>query len=167
MLYYDGIGVSGKVDIIKASASSEECDICLYRYFLDKVFKFQSDLWYGCHDVLLMSMNLSDVSILNIHGFDCCIINRISKSEPVNLLQNVNLTEKSRRWNMIFLCFVQMMGKESEVEKHKFHHHKNLILLEVIDIKNIQLSSMVFSGKKNMNVLVVTKPMIRKLNHYT
>ena len=68
---------------------------------------------------------------------------------------------------MIFLCFVQMMGKESEVEKHKFHHHKNLILLEVIDIKNIQLSSMVFSGKKNMNVLVVTKPMIRKLNHYT
>ena len=68
---------------------------------------------------------------------------------------------------MIFLCFLQMMGKESEVEKHKFHHHKNLILLEVIDIKNIQLSSMVFSGKKNMNVLVVTKPMIRKLNHYT
>ena len=49
---------------------------------------------------------------------------------------------------MIFLCFVQMMGKESEVEKHKFHHHKNLILLEVIDIKNIQLSSMVFSGNE-------------------
>ena len=68
---------------------------------------------------------------------------------------------------MIFLCFVQMMGKESEVEKHKFHHHKNLILLEVIDVKNIQLSSMVFSGKKNMNVLLVTKAMIRKLNHYT
>ena len=34
--------------------------------------------------------------ILNIKGADyCCIINRISKSEVVNLLQNTDLSEKN------------------------------------------------------------------------
>ena len=44
----------------------------------------------------MMSMNLSDIAILNIHGADYhCIISRISKSEAINLMQNINLTEKS------------------------------------------------------------------------
>ena len=34
----------------------------------------------------MMSMNLSDIAILNIKGFDyCCIISRISKSKAINL----------------------------------------------------------------------------------
>ena len=44
----------------------------------------------------MMSMNLSDIAFLNIEGSDyCCIISRISKNEAINLMQNVNLTEKS------------------------------------------------------------------------
>ena len=40
-------------------------------------------------------MNISDIAILNIEGADYrCIINGISKSEPVNLLQKVNLNER-------------------------------------------------------------------------
>ena len=40
-------------------------------------------------------MNLGGV-ILNIKGSDyCCIITRISKSEAIKLLQNIDLTEKS------------------------------------------------------------------------
>ena len=47
-------------------------------------------------DLLMMSMNLSDVAILNIKGSDyCCIISLISKHEAINLMQNVDLTEKS------------------------------------------------------------------------
>ena len=35
--------------------------------------------------VLIMSMNLSDIAIVNIHGADyCCIISRISKSDAIN-----------------------------------------------------------------------------------
>ena len=35
---------------------------------------------YGCHDVLIMSMNLSDIVILNIDGGDYfCVITRIIK----------------------------------------------------------------------------------------
>ena len=42
-------------------------------------------------------MNLRDIAILNIKGFDYrCIISLISKNEAINLLQNADLTEKSR-----------------------------------------------------------------------
>ena len=44
----------------------------------------------------MMSMNLSNIAILNIKGSDyCCIISLISKSEAIKLLQNTDLTEKS------------------------------------------------------------------------
>ena len=42
-----------------------------------------------------VSMDLRDIAILNIHGANyCCIISRISKSEAINLLKKVDLTEK-------------------------------------------------------------------------
>ena len=44
----------------------------------------------------MMSKNLNDIAILNIHGADfCCIFSGISKKEVGNLLQNIDLTEKS------------------------------------------------------------------------
>ena len=43
-----------------------------------------------------MSINFSNIAILNIKGSDyCCIISLISKNEAMNLLQNANLTKKS------------------------------------------------------------------------
>ena len=45
----------------------------------------------------MMSMNLSDIATLNIKGSDYhCIISLISKNEAISLMQNVDLTEKSR-----------------------------------------------------------------------
>ena len=44
----------------------KECNICYYWCFLDKGFKFQQDVCNGCHDLLRMSMNLSNIDILNI-----------------------------------------------------------------------------------------------------
>ena len=50
----------------------------------------------------MMSLNLRDLYILNIKGADnCFIVNRVSKSEAVNLMQNIDLTEKRRRKNII------------------------------------------------------------------
>ena len=44
----------------------------------------------------MMSMNLSDIAILNIKGSDYrCIISGISKSEAIISIQNADLTEKS------------------------------------------------------------------------
>ena len=44
----------------------------------------------------MMSVNLSDIAILNIKGSDyCCIIGLISKNEAIKLLKNADLTKKS------------------------------------------------------------------------
>ena len=44
----------------------------------------------------MISMNLSDIFILNIKGSDYrCVIRLISKNEAVNLMQSADLTEKS------------------------------------------------------------------------
>ena len=49
------------------------------------------------NDLLVMSLNLSDIAILNIEGSDdCCIISLISKNEAIKLIQNADLTEKSK-----------------------------------------------------------------------
>ena len=41
-------------------------------------------------------MNLSNVAILDIKGAGCrCIIIKISKIEAINLMPNIDLTEKS------------------------------------------------------------------------
>ena len=67
MLYFDRIVVSERIDVNKTS-ESKKWDICQYWYFLDKGFKFQTNVCNGCHDLLMMSMNLSDIAILNIKG---------------------------------------------------------------------------------------------------
>ena len=44
----------------------------------------------------MMSMNLSDIAVLNIKGSDYrCIIGLISENEVINLMQNADFTEKS------------------------------------------------------------------------
>ena len=59
--------------------------------------KFQSKVCHRCHDLVMMSMNISDIAILNIKGFVyCCIISRISKNVAINLMQNTDLIKKSR-----------------------------------------------------------------------
>ena len=89
--------------LIKKSAS-KEYDICHYWYFLDKWFQFQSQVCNGCHDVLMMFVNLSDIAILNVNVVDyCCIITGISKSEAVNLLQKADLNEKNVNFFFYFL----------------------------------------------------------------
>ena len=95
MINFDTIGVSEGIDANKTS-TSKECDICHYWYFLNKRFKFQTNVCNRYHDLLMMSMNLSEIATLNIKGSDYpCIITGISKSEVLKFLKNIDLTEKS------------------------------------------------------------------------
>ena len=95
MLYYGRIYISEGICVNEAS-TSKECDICHYWYFLNYSFKFQPNVCNRCHDLLMMSMNLSDIAILNIKGSDYhCIISLISKTKAIKILQNADLTEKS------------------------------------------------------------------------
>ena len=95
MLYYDRIDVSEGIDVNKTSAL-KECNIFHYWFFLNKSFKFQPNVYNRFHDLQMVSMNLSDIAILNIKGSNyCCIISGINKSEAINLVQNIDLTKKS------------------------------------------------------------------------
>ena len=95
MLYYDRIDVPKGIGINKTSAS-KECDIYQYWYFLNYNFKFQPNVCNRCHDLLMMSVNLSNTAILNIKGSDyLCIISLISNNEAINFIQNADLTENS------------------------------------------------------------------------
>ena len=91
MLYYDRINISEGTDINKTS-TLKVCDIFHYWYFLDKEFMFELFVCNGCHDVL-MSNNLSNIAILDGAHY-LCIINGISKSDTVNLLENGDFTER-------------------------------------------------------------------------
>ena len=76
MLYFHRIDVSEGIDVNKRSAS-KECDICHYWYFLNYSFKSQPNVNNRCHDLLMMFMNLCNISILNIKGSDHCTKNEV------------------------------------------------------------------------------------------
>ena len=99
MLSCDKIGVSECIDVNKRSAS-KDCIISHYWYLLDEGSKFQPNICNvrnGCHYVLMMSINLNDIAVLNIFNADYrYIVNGISRSEAINLLQKVALSKKIR-----------------------------------------------------------------------
>ena len=98
MRYFRKIDVFEGIDINKTGAS-KEYDICHYWYLLNYSFRFQPNFCNRCHDFLMMSMNLRNIGMLNIEGFDyCCIISLISKNKAIKLKQTPNLT---RKWNII------------------------------------------------------------------
>ena len=83
-LYFDRIDVSEEIDINKTSAS-KECDICHYWYFLNKGLKFQPNVCNRRHDLLMMSMNLSDIAILNIKSavlIIAVLLTELAKKRP-------------------------------------------------------------------------------------
>ena len=94
MLYLDIIDVSAGTDVNKKT-SSKECDIFHYCYFLNYNFTFQPNVCNRCHDLLMMSTNLSDIAILkNKVSHYHCIFSLTSKNEAINLKQNADLTKK-------------------------------------------------------------------------
>ena len=94
-MYFDRTDIPKGTNVNKTSASKEYY-VCHYWYFLNYIFKFQPNVCNRSHDLLMMSMNLSDIAILNIKYSDYhCIISLISKNEATKLMQNADLTEKS------------------------------------------------------------------------
>ena len=64
--------------------------------FQTKDLSFSHYVCNRYHDLLMMSMNLSNMAILKIKNANhCFIIPGISKDEIIKPLQNIDLTEKS------------------------------------------------------------------------
>ena len=61
--------------------------ICHYWLF-NHGFKFQDYVCNGCHDLRMVCLNLSDITIITVKNIDYrYIIHDISKSEVINLLE--------------------------------------------------------------------------------
>ena len=74
MLHYDRTDVSEGIDVNKIS-SSTECGVCRYWYFSKFSYRFQPNICNRCHALLMMSVNLSDIAILNTKSSDyLCIL---------------------------------------------------------------------------------------------
>ena len=87
MLYYDRIDISQEIDLTKSN-KSKECMISHY-FFFNYGLKFQDYVCNGCHDLTMLSVNISDIAIITVKNVDYrCIIYDISKSEAFNLLKN-------------------------------------------------------------------------------
>ena len=62
--------------------------ICHY-YFFNQGFEFQDYVINGWHDLKILCLNISDITIITVKNVDYrCIIHNISKPEAINLLKN-------------------------------------------------------------------------------
>ena len=66
--------------------------------FLNHGFKVQNSVCNSCHDLTMLSVNISDIAIITIKNADYrCIIHNITKSEAINLLENSVLEDRGYR----------------------------------------------------------------------
>ena len=93
MLYYDRIDISKGIDLAKSN-NSKECMIFHYRFF-NHGFNFQDYVCNGCHDLAMLSVNISDIAIITFKNvYYRYIVRNISRSEAINLLKNSVLEDR-------------------------------------------------------------------------
>ena len=68
MLYYKRIDISEGIDLPKINRS-KECMVCHY-WFFNHGFKFQDSLCNGCHDLTMLCLNISDITIITVKNVD-------------------------------------------------------------------------------------------------
>ena len=85
MLLYNRIDISEEIDLAKSNKSKEHV-ICHYCFF-NHEFKFQDYACNACHELTMLCLNISNITIIAVKNVDYhCIIHNISKSEVINLL---------------------------------------------------------------------------------
>ena len=57
-----------------------------HNWFFKNGFRFQDSVCNGCHDLIILWLNLSDIAIINVKNVDyCCTFYDISKSKAIRL----------------------------------------------------------------------------------
>ena len=70
----------------------KKCMIWHY-WFFNHRFKVQDSVCNGCHDLIILSVNISNITIITVKNIDCCCIIHNSKSEGINLSKNSALED--------------------------------------------------------------------------
>ena len=70
MLCYNRIDISKGIDLAKSNNSNK-----LLLFFFNHEFNFQDSICNGCHDLIILSVSVSNIAIITILNVDfCCII---------------------------------------------------------------------------------------------
>ena len=101
----DRIDISEGIGFNKSNAS-KECDICHYWYFLDKNFKYETNLCNGCHDSMQKAINFNDVAIVSVKSVYRIPFLYMSKNDAISIMNNSNLNGKSELLH-IFLLYIK------------------------------------------------------------
>ena len=104
--------------------------IYLY-WFFNHWFKFQDSVFNLCHDLIMLSVNISDIAIATVEHVDYrCIIHNISKSEAINLLKIMYL--------MIVAIYKKMHIQKINIKNRVCNYHfYNLVKAKILETKNI------------------------------
>ena len=87
MLYYNKIDLSKGINVAKSNNSKES--IVWHYWYFNHRFKFPNSICNGCHDLFMLCLNISNITIITSKVIDyCCIIHNISKPDAINLLEN-------------------------------------------------------------------------------
>ena len=65
MLYYNRVDISEGNDLAKSN-NNKECMICHYFFFNHGRFKFQDSLCNGCHDLTMLTIDISNIAIITV-----------------------------------------------------------------------------------------------------
>ena len=142
-MHYDRIDINKGIDPTK-SCKSKECMICHY-WFFNHGLKFQDHVCNCCHDLTMLSANISDAGIIIIEDVDYgCIIHNSSKSEAINLLKIIflkifgvykNIVSSLSFFKAVFLLFLFSIYKMIYIMKV----YKSLNISIVTVMKNSEM----------------------------
>ena len=75
--------------------------ICHY-WFFNHGFEFRDSVRNSCHDLTMLTVNISDSTIVTVKNVEYgCILHNINKSESMYLLQNFVLKDYGYRQKKI------------------------------------------------------------------
>ena len=69
--------------------------ICCYYCFSNKGYRYESIVWNGCYDVLMMDFGLENIVILDVKGTDYkYILWNMNRIDVINRLNNSKFDDK-------------------------------------------------------------------------
>ena len=108
MLYYDRIDISERIDLTKNN-KSKEWMICHYWFFKNGL-KCQNSVRSVCHDLTMISVIISDITIINVKNFIVFVLFiKLANLKELIYLKNLLLrivVIYSRQFFFYFFCFV-------------------------------------------------------------
>ena len=88
MLYYDKIDISERIYLAKSNNSKEY--MIFHHWFFNHGYKSRNSVCNGCHDLTMLSFDVSNVAIIAVKNVDYrYIIHSISKFDPIDSLKIV------------------------------------------------------------------------------